>query len=62
MKIFERIIIFFKEVGVQIKKIDWPSQRKAFNYTLIVLGICLATAVILGFLDYLFLKILSFLF
>lgn len=58
-KNFERIFVFLKEVGVQVKKIDWPLRKQAFDYTLIVLGISLVTALILGFLDFLFFKILS---
>lgn len=54
-----KIKTFLKEVGVQIKKIDWPQRKQAINYTLIVIGISMATAIFLGILDFLFLKMLA---
>lgn len=56
---FNKIKTFLMEVGVQIKKIDWPQRKQAINYTLIVIGISMITAIFLGILDFLFLKILG---
>ena len=58
-KIFEKIKIFFKEVFVEGKKIDWPQKKQALNYTLIVIGISVGVAFFLGVLDFVFLKVLG---
>ena len=52
-----KIINFFKEVGLEIKKVNWPSRKEALRYTLIVIGVSLVVAVFLGGTDFL-LKIL----
>jgi len=58
-RFFEKIKIFFKEVWIEIKKVDWPNRQETFRYTLIVIGISTAVAAFLGVLDFIFLKILG---
>ena len=53
----EKIKIFFKEVWTQAKKIDWPSRRETFIYTVIVITVTVLVALFLGGLDYVFMKI-----
>ena len=50
----KKIFSFFKEVKLEMKKVNWPSKRKVFKDTLIVLGVSLALAIFLGGLDFLF--------
>ncbi len=50
----EKIKNYFKEVKVEMSKVDWPSKDTTINYTLIVIGVSAATAVFLGALDYFF--------
>lgn len=50
----KKIFSFFKEVKLEMKKVNWPSKREVFKNTLIVLGVSLALAVFLGGLDFLF--------
>jgi len=50
----EKIKNYFKEVKVEMSKVDWPSKDTTINYTLIVIGVSAATAVFLGALDYIF--------
>jgi preprotein translocase SecE subunit len=38
----------------EIKKVTWPTRRETYHYTLMVIGISLAVAAILGALDYVF--------
>jgi len=59
MSIIEKIKIFFEEVIVEGKKVNWPRKKETANYTLIVIGISAAVAAFLGILDFIFLKILS---
>jgi preprotein translocase subunit SecE len=50
----EKIVDFFKEVGLEIKKVNWPSRQDTIRWTLIVIGVSLAVALFLGGLDTLF--------
>lgn len=59
MAIFEKIKTFFKEVWVEAKKVDWPSQQQTLRYTAIVIGISVAVAAFLGIFDFIFTEILA---
>ena len=57
MKINEipsKIIIFLKEVELEMKKVNWPTREQTIRYTLIVVGICVVVALFLGTFDFLF--------
>lgn len=54
MTIIQKIKVFFKEVYVELKKVNWLSRNEVLRYTLIVLLVTLFVAVILGGLDFLF--------
>lgn len=47
-----KIITFFKEVKLEIKKVNWPTRQETIKYTLIVIGASLVIAAFLGGLDY----------
>lgn len=53
MKLIEKIIIFFKEVKLEMKKINWLTRKETLRYTLIVIGVSFAVAVFLGTVDFL---------
>ena len=44
---------YLKEVRGEMKHVSWPSRRQTIIYTLVVIGVSLATAVYLGISDYL---------
>ncbi len=54
-----KIKIFFREVAVEARKVDWPTKKEAFNHALIVVGISFSVALFLGFLDFIFMKIIE---
>ena len=54
-----KITTFFKEVNMEVKKVNWPSRQQVLNYTLIVLGISAAVALFLGGLDFVFTTIVN---
>jgi len=54
MNIIQKIKIFFKEVYVELKKVNWLSRNEVLRHTLIVLGVTIVVAAVLGGLDYLF--------
>jgi len=49
-----KIIVFLKEVRLEIKKVNWPTRKETFRYTIIVIGVSLGVAVFLGTLDFVF--------
>ena len=55
----KKIIQFFKEAKVELSKVNWPSKKETINYTLVVIGISIGTALFLGGLDYFFEYILK---
>ncbi len=45
---------YLKHVREEFTHIVWPSNRTALAHTLVVIGIALAIAFLVGFFDYLF--------
>ncbi|MFH1508782.1 MAG: preprotein translocase subunit SecE [bacterium] len=54
MSIFNKITDFFKESYIELKKVVWPSRSEVIRHTLIVIGVSLVVAIILGVFDYVF--------
>lgn len=49
-----KIIIFLKEVHLEMKKVVWPSKTETINYTLIVIFFSIITIIFLGGFDIIF--------
>jgi len=54
-----KLITFLKEVRVEMKKVNWPTRQQTLKYTLTVIGVCVAVAVYLGGIDFIFTTILN---
>lgn len=54
MKITKKLEVFFKEVYVELKRVNWLSRKDVLRYTFIVLGVTLIVSAFLGALDYIF--------
>jgi len=54
MNIFAKISSYLSEALKEIKKVSWPTKKETRQYTWLVIGISIATAIYLGGLDYLF--------
>ncbi len=54
----ERITAFFKEVQVELRKVNWPTRNEATRYTVFVLIFSGIVAAFLGFLDFLYLAMI----
>jgi preprotein translocase subunit SecE len=50
----EKITNYFKESYTEMKKVTWPSKKETYQYTLLVIGISIAVAIFLWFLDQIF--------
>ena len=55
----QKIVTFFQEVKMEMKKVNWLTKRETIRYTLIVIGISVAVAIYLGSLDFIFTTILN---
>lgn len=54
-----RLINYFKDARVELKKVAWPKKQEVYHHTIIVVGVSLVTAAVLGIFDYVFIKILE---
>jgi preprotein translocase subunit SecE len=48
------LINYFKETRAELRKVHWPTQEEARTLTLVVMGVTVAMAVLLGSLDLVF--------
>jgi len=55
----QKIVTFFQEVKMEMKKVNWPTKNETIRYTLIVIAISIAVAIYLGGLDFIFTTILN---
>ncbi|MEW6617600.1 MAG: preprotein translocase subunit SecE [Patescibacteria group bacterium] len=53
---FERINIFLQESRQELKRVNWPTRAETVRYTLFVVGFSIGIAVLLGIIDFAFLK------
>ncbi len=56
---FKKLINYFKNSKMELKKVVWPTKKEALNYTWLVIGISLGIALFLGILDFLFMNVLQ---
>ncbi len=54
-----KIISFFKEVGQEMKKVNWPTKKETLKNTATVIFISLVAAIFLGGFDYIIRKIIE---
>jgi preprotein translocase subunit SecE len=59
LKLPKRMMNYFKEVRAEMKHVSWPSREQTIIYTLVVVGVSLATAVYLGLWDYILTAVLK---
>ena len=45
---------YLRESRIELKKVTWPSREQTVNLTIVVLVVCIALALFLGGLDYVF--------
>ncbi len=58
----KKIILFFKDSYAELKRVVWPSRESVVSSTKVVIVSTLIFAVILGFVDFLLLKGIDFIF
>jgi preprotein translocase subunit SecE len=60
--IFGRILLFFKQVIAEIKKVTRPTYRELVNYTGVVLAFVALVMLIISGLDWVFYNVVTFTF
>ncbi|MEK7211411.1 MAG: preprotein translocase subunit SecE [Patescibacteria group bacterium] len=53
-EVLNKAINYIKESKTELKKVVWPSKKEATNHTLLVIGISIGVAILLGIFDYIF--------
>lgn len=56
---FAKVKQFLVESRQELKRVNWPTRAETTRYTLFVIGISLALAAFLGFLDFIFIQVLE---
>ena len=56
---FERVKDYIKGVSSEMKKVAWPTKKDAAKYTLVVIAVCAAFAILFWVLDTAFLALLG---
>lgn len=49
-----KIIDYIKSSYAEMLKVSWPTKKQTFNYSLLVIGLSVGTAVFFVILDYIF--------
>ncbi|MEK7504862.1 MAG: preprotein translocase subunit SecE [Patescibacteria group bacterium] len=45
---------YLKETKAELRQVSWPTRRQAINYTLVVIGLGVVTALLLSLSDIVF--------
>ena len=59
MDIAQKTKTFFKEVYVELRKVNWLTRNEVFRYTLIVLAVTVIVSMFLGGLDFIFSELIK---
>lgn len=49
-----KVTAYVKEAIEELKKVAWPTKNQTQNYTLLVIGVSLGMALVLGLIDQIF--------
>ncbi len=60
--IFARMALFFRQVVAELRKVIWPTRNELINWTWIVLVFVVMMALFIGLLDFVFLKVVLWIF
>ena len=56
-----KLLNYFKETRLEMKKVNWPTRREATRFTLTVILVSLAVSAVLGAFDFIFHFVLTLL-
>jgi len=52
---------YIRDTKSEMKHVSWPTKNQTINFTVVVIGVSVLVAVLLGIFDYLYQTILSLL-
>lgn len=55
---FGKITNYIKETRAELEHVNWPTKKQIVNSTLLVIGVAICTAILLGAFDAIFAKLL----
>lgn len=50
---------YLKDTRSELKHVTWPTREQTINFTLVVIGLSVATGLLLGAFDYVFTSLLK---
>jgi preprotein translocase subunit SecE len=50
---------YFRESRIELRKVTWPSREQTVNLTIVVVVVCIALALFLGGIDYVFVQLIT---
>jgi preprotein translocase subunit SecE len=53
------IVRYLKETRAELRKVNWPTRQEAIRLSLIVLGVTVVMAILLGVMDFLFQRLFT---
>ena len=56
-----RITQYVKDTRAELSHVNWPSREQTIRFTVLVIGVSIATAALLGLSDFVFSKLLTLL-
>ncbi len=54
MNLFQKLVNYLKETRQEMRHVNWPTRQNTIRFTLLVVGVSVAVAAFLGFLDIFF--------
>jgi len=51
---FNKLVNYLKGTKAELNSVNWPTKKQTINFTLLVIGISLFVAALLGFFDKIF--------
>jgi len=48
---FSKLVDYIKGTRTELKAVNWPTKKQTMDYTLLVIGVSLFVALLLGFFD-----------
>jgi preprotein translocase subunit SecE len=60
-QVYEKLVVFLKEVRMELGKVSWPSRNELTVSTMAVVFFSVVMAAFIGILDYALVKILEIL-
>ena len=55
------VVRYFRETGAELRKVTWPTRQEARHLTTVVIIVVILMAIALGFVDFVFSRLIGWL-